>query len=138
MLDFQRPKPWFISLFETLRELAEFKKQPPMQVSFRPMTEQELLNSEDLGLRQMAEMQQEKGFLSSFRENLRGLFKPEKLPPLQLTSRPLTKEEQQALTLSQLEASALPWYRNVVVNLKDLLFPKKLPPLEITSRPVQV
>jgi TonB family protein len=138
MLDFQRPKPWFISLFETLRELAEFKKQPPMQVSFRPMTEQELLNSEDLGLRQMAEMQQEKGFLSSFRENLRGLFKPERLPPLQLTSRPLTKEEQQALTLSQLEASALPWYRNVVVNLKDLLFPKKLPPLEITSRPVQV
>ena len=94
MLAFQStPKPWFISIIENLRELSAQKKQPPLQVSFRPMTDDELRDSDDPVLRQLAHFNEEKSFVRSLRENLKELFNPTKLPPLQLTSRPLTKEE---------------------------------------------
>ncbi len=131
-------KAWFFSLIESLRELSEFKKQPPLQVSFRPITEQEMLNSDDPKLRQMAEMQQEVGFFKSLSTNLRSLVAAERLPPLQVTSRPLTQQELQDSSFGAMEAIGKPWYRTFLGDLRDTLFPPKLPPLEVTSRPVQV
>ena len=49
-------KPWFLSIIDNLRELSAQKKQPPLQVSFRPMTEDELRDSDDPALRQLAHL----------------------------------------------------------------------------------
>jgi len=135
----QEGKPWFISIFENLKELAALKRQPPLQVSFRPMTAEELKDSDEPALRQLAVFNEEKSFFKSLSENLGELFHPQKLPPLQLTSRPLTEEELAAtMSMGAIEQTALPWYRTVFSGLRDALFPPKLPPLELTSRPVQV
>jgi TonB family protein len=132
-------KPWFLSLIETLRELSALKKQPPLQVTFRPLTHEEWLNTDDAALRQLAEVQVEKPFIVSLWANIKELFKPEILPPLQVTSRPLTEEElNQAISAAKLERAELPWFRTFFGNLKELLFPEKLPPLQVTSKPVQV
>ncbi len=132
-------KPWFLSIIDNLRELSAQKKQPPLQVSFRPMTDEELRDSDDPALRQLAHFSEEKSFFRSLRENIGELLSPTKLPPLQVTSRPLTKEEMWGQgSLSQIEKTALPWYRTIFGGFKDLFFPEKLPPLQVTSQPVQV
>ena len=132
-------KPWFLSIIDNLRELAAQKRQPPLQVSFRPMTEDELRDNDDPALRQLAHFSEEKSFFKSLRENLKEVFNPTKLPPLELTSRPLTKEEMSGQgSLAHLEQTSLPWYRTILGGFKDLLFPEKLPPLQVTSQPVQV
>jgi hypothetical protein len=129
-------KPWFLNLFQTLRELSAMKKQPPLMLTFRPLTEEELLNSPDPELRQLAESQQRKSFWQSFRENVAYLFTKE--PPLQTTVRPLTPEELKGSALAEFEEIEKPWYVNLLRNLKELIFPPKLPPLEVTAKPVQV
>ncbi len=129
-------KPWFINLFRTLCELAAMKKQPPLVVTFRPLTEQELRESKDPELAQLAYFQEEKGFWQSIRENLKYLFSKE--PPLQTTVRPLSKEELRGSALGEFEEIEQPWYIKLARNIKELIFPPKLPPLEVTSKPVQV
>jgi hypothetical protein len=64
--------------------------------------------------------------------NLRDTFAPEKLPPLQLTSRPVDV----GLLLG--DRLRLPWFRTVFSNLGDVISPETLPPLELESRPVDV
>src|ERR1700733_2888177 len=64
--------------------------------------------------------------------NLRDRFAPEKLPPLNLTSRPV------AVGLSLGERLRMPWFRTVFTNIGDVLSPEALPPLELESRPVDV
>lgn len=64
--------------------------------------------------------------------NLRDTFAPEKLPPLQLTSRPANV----GLLLG--ERLRLPWFRTVFSNIGDVISPETLPPLELESRPVDV
>jgi TonB family protein len=132
------PKPWFLSIFENLRELSEQKKLPPLQVSFRPLTEKEFVESDDTMLRQLVTLQQEKSFFKSLAGNLKDLFSPTALPPLTVTARPLTEEEMRDSTMVAMERTSLPWYRTFFSNLKETFFPAKLPPLEVTSRPVQV
>ena len=56
---------------------------------------------------------------------------PKKLPPLQLTSKPIAAGELWGEHLTR------PWWRSVFENLGDVFFPKKLPPLQLTSRPVE-
>lgn len=63
---------------------------------------------------------------------LRDKFAPEKLPPLQLTSRPLD------VGMLQSDRVSVPWYRTVFSNLGDVISPEVLPPLELESRPVDV
>jgi protein TonB len=58
---------------------------------------------------------------------------PPKLPPLEITSRPLEGAE-----LGDMEKLELPWYKSLFSNLKDLISPPKLPPLEVTSKAVEV
>jgi hypothetical protein len=64
--------------------------------------------------------------------NLRDRFAPERLPPLQLTSRPVD------VGMLQSDRLATPWYRTVFTNIGDVLSPEVLPPLELESRPVDV
>lgn len=132
-------KPWFVTLFANLKEAFASKPQGPLQVSFRPLTEEELAASDDPVLRRLAELNAKpKGFFARIGENFKALVSPPPPPPV--SSRPLTKEELAAMggTFVEMENAERPWYQNLVSNLKDLLFPKKLPPLEVTSKPVQV
>jgi len=64
--------------------------------------------------------------------NLRDTFAPEKLPPLELTSRPVNV----GLLLG--DRLSLPWFRTVFTNLGDVISPETLPPLELESTPVDV
>jgi hypothetical protein len=64
--------------------------------------------------------------------NLRDTLAPAKLPPLQLTSRPVNV----GLLLG--ERLRLPWYRTVFTNIGDVISRETLPPLELESRPVDV
>jgi hypothetical protein len=68
----------------------------------------------------------------SLLRNLRDLFFPEKLPPLQLTSRPVNT----GMLIG--DAVSLPWYRTVFTNLGNVINPEVLPPLELESLPVDV
>jgi TonB family protein len=137
----EQQKPWFVTIFSNIRDVINPPKQDPLQVSFRPLSEEELLHSSDPYLASLARLDQEhkKSYFQCLGESLKLLFSNEQLPAIQLTSRPLTEEElRQATGLAELEKTSLPWYRTFLGNLKDLLFPEKLPPLELTSRPVQV
>jgi len=64
--------------------------------------------------------------------NLRDTLAPEKLPPLQLTSRPVD------VGLALGDRLRLSWFRTVFTNIGDVLSPETLPPLELESRPVDV
>src|SRR5216683_225242 len=64
--------------------------------------------------------------------NLRDTFAPEKLPPLQLTSRPVNV----GLLLG--DRLSLPWFRTVFTNIGDVISPETLPPLELESTSVDV
>ncbi len=66
----------------------------------------------------------------SIRRNLRDALFAQKLPPLQLTSRPVNPRE-----IWTAEGSLL---GSLLRNLHDALFPEKLPPLQTTSKPVKV
>jgi TonB family protein len=57
------------------------------------------------------------------------LIHPPKLPPLQLTSKPVAIVE---LGLEQ------KWYISFWQNVRDFVRPPKLPPLEVTSKPIPV
>jgi hypothetical protein len=64
--------------------------------------------------------------------NLRDTLAPEKLPALQLTSRPVD------VGLALGDRLRLPWFRTVFTNLGDVISPETLPPLELESVPVDV
>ena len=137
-------KPWFVSLIENIREAINPPQLPPLQVTARPMTKEELLASDDPMLRRVAELDEaaDAGLLSSLKSSLKELFSPTQLPPLQVTARPLTQEELAREgtfgDIDQLRRANLPWFKTFWGNLKELISPAKLPPLELTSKPVQV
>src|SRR5882724_434257 len=64
--------------------------------------------------------------------NLRDTVAPEKLAPLELTSRPVNV----GLLLG--DRLSLPWFRTVFTNLGDVISPETLPPLELESIPIDV
>lgn len=64
--------------------------------------------------------------------NFADRFAPERVPPLQLTSKPV---DVGILLGEQLER---PWFRTVFNNLADVISPEVLPALELESRPVDV
>ena len=59
---------------------------------------------------------------------LRDRVAPEKLPPLQLTSRPSD------IGMLVGDRLSLPWFRTIFTNLGDVISPETLPPLELESR----
>jgi hypothetical protein len=63
--------------------------------------------------------------------NIADRFAPERLAPLQLTSKPV------AVMLPG-ELFELPWYKTIFTNIGDVISPETLPPLDLTSQPVDV
>ena len=57
---------------------------------------------------------------------------PERLPPLELTSKPVP------VGILFGDLLELPWYRTVFSNLSDVISTDTLPPLQLESRPVDV
>lgn len=64
--------------------------------------------------------------------NFADKFAPERLPPLELTSKPVD------VGILFGDVLNLPWYRTVFSNLSDVISPDMQAPLELTSRPVDV
>jgi hypothetical protein len=64
--------------------------------------------------------------------NLRDMFAPPKLPPLELTSRPVD------VGLLFGDRLSLPWFRTIFTNIGDVVSPETLPPLELESHPLDV
>ena len=60
-------------------------------------------------------------------QSIKELINPPKLPPLELTSKPV-----------EVVGLETKWYLSFYQNLRDLIRPPKLPPLEVTSKPVPV
>ena len=69
---------------------------------------------------------------SSLLGNIRSALHPEKLPPLELTSRPI---EDDSLILPRTGVDGSLW-QSLTQNVKDVLSPEKLPPLQLTSKPI--
>jgi TonB family protein len=65
----------------------------------------------------------------SLANNIRGLIHPEKLPPLQLTSKPIND-----LPGTSVDGSL---WSSLRQNLHDTFSPEKLPPLQLTSKPIE-
>jgi len=63
--------------------------------------------------------------------NMADRFAPERLPPLQLSSKPID-------VILPSDSLDQPWYRTVFTNIGDVVSPEKLPPLDLESRPVDV
>ena len=75
----------------------------------------------------------EEPWYKSIVRSIREIISPPKLPPLELTSRPL--ESADFGDMSQIEQ---PWFKSLYTNIRELIHPPKLPPLEVTSKPVEV
>ena len=65
--------------------------------------------------------------------SIRETINPPKLPPLEVTSKPI--EGVDFGGMGRMEES---WFQGFIANLRDLIHPPKLPPLELTSKPVEV
>ena len=78
----------------------------------------------------------------SLKSNLRAALFPEQLPPLQLTSKPVSVDDinsgQGELDLLLKNGVNDTLWSSLKSNLRAALFPEKLPPLQLTSRPVPV
>jgi TonB family protein len=99
--------------------MAERSTLPPVREYSTPPQDLNFLPPPELG----------KSVWQSLSENLRSFFKPEKLPPLQLTSRPV---EDAGLMLPDESL----WH-SLRRNIRETLSPEKLPPLQLTSKPVE-
>jgi TonB family protein len=75
----------------------------------------------------------EEPWYKSIARSIREALHPPKLPPLELTSKPVENVD-----MGGLSAVDLPWYKSLVSNVRELIHPPKLPPLEVTSKPVEV
>jgi TonB family protein len=99
--------------------MAERSTLPPVRERSAPPQDLNFLPPPELG----------QSVWQSLSENLRSFFKPEKLPPLQLTSKPV---EDAGLMLPDESL----WH-SLRRNLRETLSPEKLPPLQLTSKPVE-
>jgi protein TonB len=73
----------------------------------------------------------EEPWFKSVVRSLKELVSPPKLPPLEITSRPVEIHSE----ITEIEA---PWYKSLFVSLRELVHPQQLPPLQVTSKPVAV
>jgi TonB family protein len=75
----------------------------------------------------------EEPWYKSIVRGIRETFNPPKLPPLEVTSRPIETSE-----FGDIASLEQPWYKSLVANVRELIHPEKLPPLEVTSKPVEI
>jgi len=103
------------SLVSNLRDAFSSSKQPPLQLTSKPVAVEDL--------------EVEESVWKSLITSLHDLFFPKKLPPLELTSKPLDIED---------PVKEEPVWKTLGASIQDVFFPKKLPPLDLTSKPVAV
>jgi len=72
-------------------------------------------------------------WFKSVARSIREALNPPKLPPLELTSKPVDNVD-----MGGMNAVEESWFKSFYNNIKDAIRPPKLPPLEVTSKPVQV
>jgi periplasmic protein TonB len=75
----------------------------------------------------------EEPWFKSIARSIRERLHPPKLPPLEITSRPV-----EGTGFGDIEAVEVPWFKSLIANIKDAIRPPKLPPLEVTSKPIEV
>jgi TonB family protein len=75
----------------------------------------------------------EEPWYKSLIRGIRETLNPPKLPPLELTSKPIEDD-----TFGDLNKIEQPWFKSLIGNIRELIHPQKLPPLEVTSKPVEV
>lgn len=83
--------------------------------------------------RLLVQTQIEEPWFKSIVRSIKEVFNPPKLPPLELTSRPV-----EDAALGGMSAVEIPWYKSLIASIRDVVSPPKLPPLEVTSKPVAV
>ncbi len=75
-------------------------------------------------------------------QGIQELINPPKLPPLEVTSKPVQfgaagedvdPHLQHFIVPATIE---MPWYKGILQGIKEIINPPKLPPLEVTSKPV--
>ena len=99
--------------------MAEQTTLPPAHQASAPGTG-------DINLLPPAELS--KSVWQSLADNLRSVMHPEKLPPLQLTSKPIASDG------LMLPDDSL--WQSLSRNFRDRFAPEKLPPLQLTSKPI--
>jgi periplasmic protein TonB len=95
----------------------------------RPQT----LNTDDHLDRLLMSTDIEEPWYKSIVRGIRETISPPKLPPLELTSRPIESAD-----MGDMAALEQPWFKSLIANIRELIHPQKLPPLEVTSKPVEV
>jgi periplasmic protein TonB len=75
----------------------------------------------------------EEPWYKSIVRSIRETIHPPKLPPLEITSRPIEGDD-----LGDINKIEQPWFKSLFANIRDLIRPPKLPPLEVTSKPVEI
>src|ERR1700756_5258112 len=103
------------SLISNLRDTFSSSKQPPLQLTSKPVAVEDL--------------EVEESVWKSLVASVHDVFFPKKLPPLDLTSKPIEVED---------PTQPEPVWKTLGNSIHDLFFPRKLPPLELTSKPVPV
>ena len=88
--------------------------------------------SQDEGLNFLPPPELNVSLLRSLLTNLRDSIMPKRLPPLQLTSRPVN------VGMLVGDILEVPWYRTILSNIGDAISPETLPPLQLESQPVDV
>jgi periplasmic protein TonB len=96
------------------------------QTTLPPVRETSPVKYQELNFLPPAEL--DKTVWQSLADNIRSLMHPEKLPPLQLTSKPIASE-------GQMLADDSLWH-SLRLNFRDRFSPEKLPPLQLTSKPI--
>jgi TonB family protein len=75
----------------------------------------------------------EEPWYKSIVRSVREIINPPKLPPLEVTSRPVETAD-----MGDIGKIEQPWFKSLIANVKELIHPPKLPPLEVTSKPVEI
>lgn len=112
-------RPLWQSLAGNLRDRLIPERQPPLQLTSRPV---------DVGML-MGDFLALPWYRTVF-TNLGDVISPEVLPPLQLESRPIEVDELLSDNLSHM------WWSSLLRNVADAVAPEKLPVLPLTAAPV--
>jgi TonB family protein len=130
----------FQSLAQNLRDFLFPVKQPPLQLTSRPLTRREMANSADTVNFIAVQESNDESLFARLSDGFRAFSAP-KEPPLNLTSRPLTAREMAGAkdTVNFLGVQATndeSLFARLSDGMRDTLFPRKLPPLQLTSKPI--
>lgn len=104
------------------------KERSPDDVDQQTVRDRE----EDVKFGRLLTQELEEPWYKSVYRSIKEIFNPPKLPPLEVTSRPVYDARSSFAGVEE------PFFKSLVRNIKETINPPKLPPLEITSKPVEV